>query len=122
MQRPESPRKMGWEKRGGRENTVVCSLVCTVHLIRVMVVISLDCRTSKCWFIHIKLREFGSLTGLKSVHVCAQISASGVSTSRNALLPLHLSQKLCMVVSATVFVGIPLKAMEIRDVRPLQPL
>lgn len=94
MQRPESAWKMGWEKWGGRDNTVVCSLVCTVHLIRVMVVISLDCRTSECWFIHIKLREFSSLIGLKSVHVCAQISARGVSTSRNALLPLHLSQKL----------------------------
>lgn len=87
--------KMGWEKRGGRDNIVVCSLVCTVHLIRVTVLLSLDSRTSK-------LREFNSI-GLKSLHVYAQISASGVSASRNALPFLHLSQKLCMVVSSTIF-------------------
>lgn len=29
--------KMEWEKRDGRDDMVVCPLVCTVHLIRVSV-------------------------------------------------------------------------------------
>lgn len=56
------------------------------------------------------------------MRVRAQMSAGGVNVSRNALPSLHLSQKLCTVVSATVLVGVPVEVVETRGERPLQLL